>query len=114
MNHEIQMKNTKSENRLLKDFLKLMLPSLIVFTVFMVMIFGFFVPFLEKKHLEDKENLCRNMVELVIDYLTSFQRDLSPDFITEDIAKKGLLTGYGISDSAMWQKTISGYLTAMV
>ena len=91
MNHEIKMKNKRSQNRLLKDFLKLMLPSFIVFTVFMVMIFGFFVPFLEKKHLENKEALSRHLVELVIDYLSSFQRDLPPDFITEDIAKKRAL-----------------------
>jgi PAS domain S-box-containing protein len=88
MNHEIKMKNNKPGNRLLKDFFKLMFPSVIIFTVFMVMIFAIYVPYLEKKHIEDRENLCRNLVELVIDYLTSFQRDLPPGFITEAIARK--------------------------
>lgn len=73
---------------MLKDFFKLMLPSFIVFTVFMVMIFGFFVPFLGKKHLENKENLCKYLVEIVIDYLASFQKDLPPDFITEKRAQE--------------------------
>lgn len=91
MNFEIKNKNKnknkKMKSRLIKDFFNLMLPSVIIFTVFIIMIFAIYVPYLEKKHLENKEILCRNLVELVIDYLASFQRDLAPGFITEDIAK---------------------------
>lgn len=75
-------------NQLLKEFIRVLFPSLIIFTVFMIMIFGYFVPSIEKKHFRNKEDQCRHLVEIVINYLNSLNDEVEDGTLTETTAKK--------------------------
>ncbi|PKL16110.1 MAG: hypothetical protein CVV49_17950 [Spirochaetae bacterium HGW-Spirochaetae-5] len=86
----------KNRNQILVDFFRMLFPSLVIFTVFMVMIFAYLVPSLEKNHLKSKEDQCRHLVEIVITYLTSERiRSLRFGIETKDyfwiLEKKGVV-----------------------
>lgn len=78
----------KIKKHFIKEFVRLLFPSLIIFTVFMVMIFSFLVPIIEKKHFQNKEDQCRYLVEIIINYLTSLNSDITNGTVTETAAKK--------------------------
>ena len=73
---------------LLRYFIRMMLPALIVFTVFIIMIFVFYTPFIEKQHMKNRENSCRYLVDVVIDYLYSLNEDVSRGILSEKEAKE--------------------------
>ena len=88
MNGKSTIKTDKLRNHFLKDFFRLMLPSLIIFIVFIIIIFSFFTPFIERQHMQGKEDECRHLVEIVIGYLTSVNDDLKQGIISEKTAKE--------------------------
>jgi PAS domain S-box-containing protein len=77
----------KNRNQILIDFIRMLSPSLVIFTVFMVMIFAYLVPSLEKNHLKSKEDQCRHLVEIVINYLASLNSDVINGKVGEREAK---------------------------
>ncbi len=82
-----EKKLRESENHFLKDFFRMMFPSLIIFIVFIIMIFVFFIPFIERQHLRNKEDACRHIVEIVIEYLHSLNNDVENGLVTDKAAK---------------------------
>mgnify|MGYP003802200767 CR=1 FL=1 len=85
-NHRIKNKK-EPDIILIKDFMRMMLPSLIIFTVFIIIIFALFTPFIEKQHMQNKEEACRHLVEVTIDYISSLNDDVKEGIITEKEAK---------------------------
>ncbi len=84
-NNEIRMRGPGDS--LLRDFLRMMFPSLVIFTVFLVIVFIILTPFLEKQHMQNKEDSCRYLVEVIMDYLHSLHEDVNRGFLTEKEAK---------------------------
>lgn len=72
---------------LLKDFAKMMLPSVIIFTVFLVIIFAFFTPAIEKQHMQNKEDACRHLVAITMEYLNSLNGDVAKGKVSIEEAK---------------------------
>ncbi len=76
-----------SMKTLLKDFAKMMLPSVIIFTVFLVIIFAFFTPAIEKQHMQNKEDACRHLVAITMEYLNSLNGDVAKGKVSIEEAK---------------------------
>ena len=85
-------KNTRNRHSyltgiFLKDFAKMMFPSVIIFTVFLVIIFAFFTPAIKRQHMQSKEDACRHLVSITMEYLNSLNEDVAKGKVSPEEAK---------------------------
>ena len=71
----VQAVQSAGERVFLRTFLQTMAPVSLLLVILFAVIFGVLLPLLEKSHMAEKRNLCRNLILVQLHYLDALHRE---------------------------------------